>query len=132
MTPRRASTRPAGRAEAKSRLRLASKYLEAADLVATEDGEAINVAIGMAVLSGIAAADAICISALGERSSAADHAAAVGLLAQVNRQLSLRLRTLMDLKAAAHYGDLLLGKRDLTSAMRAARTLVDEARARTV
>ncbi|AWB93414.1 hypothetical protein [Aeromicrobium chenweiae] len=56
------------------------KYLEVAELVASEDGAAINVCVGTAVLAGIAAADAICAAALGEDYSGTDHAAAASLL----------------------------------------------------
>ena len=56
-------------ADARKRLADAEKYLEVAELVASEDSlESHNVATGLAVLAGIAAADAACCKALGESS----------------------------------------------------------------
>lgn len=40
---------------------MAVKYFEVAQLVEAEDGAALNVCVGVAVLAGIAAADAICV-----------------------------------------------------------------------
>ena len=65
MSPKRLSVRQAEKPEGISRRRIAEKYLEVAELAATEDGMASNVAVGLAVLAGIAASDAICIAALG-------------------------------------------------------------------
>lgn len=71
-----------------ARARVAAKYLEVAELVATEEqGEAINVCIGLCVLGGIAAGDAICLIATGERYSGLDHAAAADLLERVQHPL---------------------------------------------
>jgi hypothetical protein len=101
--------------------------LEVAELIATEDGAAINVAVGLAVLAGIAAADAICMAATGERYSGQDHTAAADLLGRVDRNLGRRLRNLVDLKPGSHYGGSLLNVRNRTEAIRAARALVDNA-----
>lgn len=95
-----------------------------ADVVAVEDGAAINVAVGLAVLAGIAAGDAICISATGERYSGSDHSAAAELLSRVDAKLGKRLRQLIDLKPGSHYGDTLLSAQDRIVALRAAATLV--------
>lgn len=55
-------------ADARNRRIIASRYLEIADLAAVEEGAgANNVVVGIAVLAGIAASDAICISATGSR-----------------------------------------------------------------
>ena len=62
-------SRPCDAADARKRLGDAEKYLEVAQLVAIEDSfEAHNVAAGLAVLAGIAAADAACCKALNESS----------------------------------------------------------------
>lgn len=113
------------------RRRVAEKYLEVAGIAATQDGTAINVTIGIAVLAGIAAGDAICIAAIGERYSGQDHAAAAELLGRVDKALGDELRDLVDLKPASHYGESLLSERNRTRAMRAANTLVAAARERT-
>lgn len=131
MSPKRLSTRDAEKSEAVSRRRIAEKYLEVAQIAATEDGTAINVTVGVAVLAGIAAGDAICIAATGLRYSGRDHAAAADLLRQVDRAMGDELRVLVDLKAASHYGDSLLTDRDRTRALRAATALVAAARERT-
>jgi hypothetical protein len=131
MNPKRLPTRRASRAEAAGRCRVAEKYLEAAELVSTEDGAAINVAVGLAVLAGIAAGDAVCIMSLGERYSGTDHAAAAELLGRADTGLAASLRDLVALKPRSHYGDGLLRSQDRTRALRAANALVAEARART-
>jgi hypothetical protein len=107
---------------------LAAKYLEVADLVAAEEkGEAINVCVGLCVLAGIAAGDAICLVATGERYSGLDHAAAAELLERVHAESGKRLRTLVRLKPVSHYGDTLLTEQERTAALRAAKALVGEA-----
>jgi hypothetical protein len=132
VSPKKLPTRSATRAEGTGRCRVAEKYLEAAELVSTEDGAAINVAIGIAVLAGIAAGDAICIRSIGERYSGTDHAAAADLLGQVDKALAAELRDLVDLKPKSHYGGALLRTQDRTRALRAASTLVAAALARTI
>jgi hypothetical protein len=132
VSPKKLPTRSATRTEATGRCRVAEKYLEAAELVSTEDGAAINVAIGIAVLAGIAAGDAICITSNGERYSGTDHAAAAELLGRADKALGAELRDLVDLKPKSHYGGALLRVQDRTRALRAARALVAAARARTI
>ena len=131
MSPRKLSTRPADRAWSRDRRDVGRKYLEVAELVGSEDGEAVNVCVGLAVLAGIAAADAICAAALGESYSGADHAAAASLLERVDRDLGRKLRSLVALKPGAHYGNALLAPAQRLVALRAARALVDEAQLRT-
>lgn len=130
MSPKRLPTRCSSRAEAINRCRIAQKYFELAELAASEGGEAINVAVGLAVLAGIAAGDAITSSAIGERYSGKDHSAAADLLSRVNSGLGAQLRDLVDLKPQSHYGDSLLSTRDRARALRAARILVEEAQRR--
>lgn len=62
------------RADARTRLKTARMYLTAAELILDESAdEAATVATGNAVLAGIAAADAICAYASGERYRGPDH-----------------------------------------------------------
>jgi len=131
VSPRKLTTKPADRSVAVGRRRIAQKYLEVAELIASEDGAAINVTFGLAVLAGIAAADAICISATGERYAGQDHAAAADLLGRVDRDLGRRLRDLVALKPTSHFGQTLLGPTQRTQALRAAQALVAAAVERT-
>lgn len=124
MTPKKLPTRQAAPSQARARRIIAQKYLEVAEVVAAEDGAALNVCVGLAVLAGIAAGDAVCIAATGERYSGRDHAAAAELLTRVDGGLGKRLRQLVDLKAGSHYGENLLGAEDRNRALRSARALV--------
>ena len=132
MNARKRTTRKGSREQAKSRRALASKYPEVADLIESEDGEAINVCVGLAVLAGIAAGDAICLYATGERYSGSDHSGAADLLARVDAALGKRLHQLVAFKPRSHYGEDLLTTEDRKSALRAARTLVDAAEQRVI
>ncbi len=127
MSPKKLPTKTAGTAEARARRKIAQKYFEVADVVATEDGAAINICIGLAVLAGIAASDAICIAAIGERYSGHDHAGAADLISRVDASLGRRLRQLVDLKPGSHYGDALLSTADRKNALRSAQILVEAA-----
>jgi hypothetical protein len=71
--------------QAQKRLADARKFLELAELASEEsDATSFNVAAANAALAGIAAADAACCSALGERSRGEDHRDAIELVAQVS------------------------------------------------
>jgi hypothetical protein len=124
MSPKKLVTRRADPGQARARLRIAQKYLEVAELVATEDGAAVNVCVGLAVLAGISAGDAVCIVATGERYSGQDHMSAAELLERVDAGLGKRLRLLVGLKPGSHYGEQLLGIDDRKTALRAAQALV--------
>ena len=131
MNPRKLPTKPIGAAEARGRRKVAETYLEVAHLISNEDGTAINVCVGMAVLAGIAAADAICAASLGERYSGTDHHAAASLLERVDPRLGRVLRSLVELKGASHYGHQLLTISNRTAALRNAAALVTVAVHRT-
>jgi hypothetical protein len=131
MSPAKLTTKPADQAWARGRRQVGEKYLEVAGVVDTEDGTAINVCVGLLVLAGIAAGDAICAVALGERYAGSDHAAAATLLGRVDRKLGARLKSLIALKPGAHYGNALLSARQRDTAMKAAAELLVVARDRT-
>lgn len=131
VTPRRLRTRAGDAGQARSRRIIAGTYLETAELVATEDGAAVNVSVGLAVLAGIAAGDAICIAGSGERYAGTDHAAAADLLARVDAEMGRRLRRLIALKSASHHGERLLDIPDRLAAVRDAAELLAEAVRRT-
>ncbi len=115
-------------AEARNRRLIAAKYLEVAELAASEEGPvANNVVVGVCVLAGIAAADTVCLLATGARYSGTDHAEAATYLAQVDPKLGNQLQTLVRLKPLAHYGTGFVSDPDRTRAVRAAQALLDAA-----
>lgn len=129
MTTAKGRTQKCARAEARTRLAHARKFLEAAQLAADEDApESSSVAAALAVLCGIAAADAACCAALGRRSRSQDHRDAELLVATVEpggKEAANALRRLIDLKDTAHYGLINVSRQKLTAALRQAGTLVE-------
>ena len=122
-----------GSGEARNRRLVAQKYLEVADLADSEEGPAANnVVVGVCVLAGIAAGDAICLAATGVRYAGTDHAEAAQLLRRADPGLGDELSKLVRLKPAAHYGSQFVSGEDRTRALRAARKLVDAAAQRTI
>ncbi len=125
-------SRPCDVADARKRLADAEKYLEVAELVATEDSlESHNVTTGLAVLAGIAAADAACCKTLGESSRGPDHLDAAIFLCQIapgGETAAKNFERLVGLKDKAHYSFLNVSGQDRTSAIRRAGKLVDFAR----
>ncbi|MBK5222735.1 MAG: hypothetical protein JJE52_07640 [Acidimicrobiia bacterium] len=121
------------RADARTRLETAKMYLTAAELIVDETvDEASTVANGNAVLAGIAAADAICADASGERYRVPDHRAAADHLERVtgDKVLGRTLRELVDLKDAGHYGVSNVSRTNARKALRRASRLIAEAAAR--
>jgi hypothetical protein len=130
MSPKKVQTTATKPGEGKGRRQVAEKYLEVAQLIDAEDGAAINVCVGVAVLAGIAAADAVCAAALGERYSGPDHDMAVEVLGRVDSKLGKQLRDLVSLKNISHYGFNLLSGSQRKTALRCAASLVAEVRLR--
>lgn len=135
MSPRAAKdprSRQCDTADARKRLADAEKYLEVAELVAGEDSlESHNVATGLAVLAGIAAADAACCKALGESSRGPDHRDAARFLRRITpggEAGANNFERLVGLKDKAHYSFLNVSEHDQTGAIRRAGQLVDFAR----
>lgn len=117
------------RGEAVVRQRTARAYLEVAELVLGETSreEFLSVATGLAVLAGIAAADAICGLRLGKRHRGDDHRRAIDLLVGATpdgRALGNLLARLLDVKDEAHYGVSVVSATKARSAVRAAARLV--------
>ncbi len=130
MTAGSGRTQPCDRAQARTRLDNARKSLEVAELVADEQGipASRSVAAALAVLSGIASADAACCAALGRRSRGEDHREAAALLRQVvpaGDGAAKALIELINLKDTAQYGLIPITRRELTTALRRARSLLD-------
>lgn len=134
MRPTKQTSRTAacGATEAQSRLSTARAYLDVADLALdeTRHNEYLNVSAGLAVLSGIAASDAICCRLLGRRHRGENHRGAPDLLKQATAdgpQLANDLSRLLDLKDEAHYGVLAVSTKKARDAVKWARRLVERA-----
>lgn len=115
--------------QARTRLKHARKFLELAQLTAGEGEGAAYTSAGaaLAVLSGIAAADAACCAALGRRSRSQDHRQAAGLVEQIvpdGPRAANDLRRLLGVKDEAHYGLVDVSGQHLQSALRQAEALV--------
>ena len=126
-----AKTRPASPEEARVRARTSTAYLEVAGLVLEEREPAMpGVAAGIAVLAGIAAADAICGVRLREIHRGDDHRAAAVLLSRATpdgAKLAATFKRLIDMKDEAHYGLRLVPTAKARSATRWAALLVARA-----
>jgi hypothetical protein len=136
MTPaRRVKTRtqPCTLEQARKRLADARKFLELAEVVDDEsETAALGVSAANAVLAGIAAADAACCRALGERSRGDDHRDAVALVAQVSPggdDAANALRRLLAVKNDAEYGLAVFSRAKRDLGLRQARKLVEFAQA---
>ncbi len=130
MTKQGGRTQPCDRAQARTRLENAQKALEVAQLAAAEEEipASRSVAAALAVLSGIASADAACCAALGRRSRGDDHRQAAALLSQIvpaGARAAKALIDLLNVKDTAQYGLIPITRRELTTAVRRARTLLD-------
>jgi hypothetical protein len=104
--------------------------LEVARLVAEEgdDLDYSSPSSALAVLAGIAAADAACCNALGRRARGQDHHEAGALVEQVapgGKKAAKALGRLLSLKDEAHYGLFDVGGQQLKSALRQASDLVE-------
>jgi hypothetical protein len=86
MTRGRTRTQACGEPQARQRLGQARSFLEVAELTADETDPSLeygSVAASVAILAGIAAADAACCKELGKRSRSDDHHDAELLLEQI-------------------------------------------------
>jgi len=96
--------------QARQCLTRARSFLEVAKLTADENDPNLEYAAAagsIAILAGIAAADAACCHSLGRRSRADNHHEAERLLAEIRpggRAAASYLRKLVSLKDTAHYG----------------------------
>ncbi|HWC47744.1 MAG TPA: hypothetical protein VG448_02565 [Solirubrobacterales bacterium] len=116
--------------QARTRLGHAHKFLEVAELVAGEgeDLEYASVAAALAVLAGIAASDAACCAALGRRSRGQSHMQAADLVEQIvpdGARAAKALRRLLGLKDEAHYGLFDVSGKDLQTALRQTKALLE-------
>lgn len=130
MSPRKAGrTQTCGEPEARAKLSRAKKFLETADLIGDDpDPDFMSVGAATAVLAGIAASDAACCRALGRRSRSKNHHDAESLIETITpggKDAASALRRLLNLRDEAHYGFYTVSGRDLKSAMRQARALIE-------
>lgn len=130
MTNRSGRSQPCDRTQARTRLDNAQKSLEVAELAAGEREipASRSVAGALAVLSGIASADAACCAALGRRSRGEDHRDAAALLRQIvpaGDRAARELVELLNLKDTAQYGLIPITPRELTKALHRATRLLD-------
>lgn len=128
MSPAERRTRAATPADAKVLVARATALLTAAELLLEdrEDPAAQSASAAVSVIAGIAASDALCALALGERSRGQDHRAAVGLLAAAvgaDSALLPMLSRLLDVKDQAHYGTRFIRHEDAMRALRQATAL---------
>lgn len=132
MSPRETRVQPCSKADAKTRLRHARRFLEVAELVAEEgDGDDLDyssASAALAVLAGIAASDAACCAALGRRARGQNHKEAATLVGNIKpggKKVAPALRRLLGLKDEAQYGLFDVGGQQLKSALRQAHELVE-------
>jgi hypothetical protein len=136
VTPRTAGrTAACDRADAAIRLRHAESFVLVAELALDQPDEPAfaltSVAGSLAVLAGIAAADAACCAALGRRARGQGHDAAIPLLRTITpggAAMARDLGRLLALKDDAQYGVLVLSPERARSAAGWARRLVAAAR----
>jgi hypothetical protein len=86
------------------------------------------VAASVAILAGIAAADAACCQALGRRSRSDNHHDAEILLAEITpggKRAAAQFRQLIDIKDTAHYGFISVTAPQLKRALRQVQHLID-------
>ena len=129
MTPRKEDRHRAMTAtDVRMRARVARTYLQVAQLAVEEDEAYRQVAAGLAALSAIAAADAVCGHRSGERYAGQDHARAGELLERTQpdgAQLARHFRSVIRDKSAAHYGTEYLTVEKVRTMLRHAEHLVE-------
>lgn len=124
-------TQTCGEPQARQRLGHARSFLEVADLTADVSDPSLeygSVAASVAILAGIAAADAACCQELGKRSRSENHHDAEVLLEQITpggKRAAGQLRQLIDIKDTAHYGFININAPQLKRSLRQAQRLVE-------
>jgi hypothetical protein len=124
-------TQACGESQARQRLGHARSFLEVAELAADVSDPSLeygSVAASVAILAGIAAADAASCKELGSRSRSDSHHDAELLLEQITpggKRAGGQLRQLIDIKDTAHYGFIDISAAQLKRSLRQARHLVE-------
>lgn len=121
-------TQRCSKAQARTRLDHAKRFLEVGELVAAEtEPQYASVAAALAVLAGIAACDAACCQALGRRARGQDHRDAEELVQQIapgGKAAAASLRRVLNLKDEAHYGLFDVAGQDVKTSLRQAASLI--------
>lgn len=125
-------TENCSRADALVRLQHARAFIEVAELVLGTDHELAlpQVSASLAVLSGIAACDAVCCARVRQRSRGQSHWQAIELLRTVTdapKAMTQDLRRLLDVKDGAHYSSMMVTPAEARDSVRRARRLYDAA-----
>jgi hypothetical protein len=129
-------TRPCDELVTRGRLKKAEQFYSAAQTIrdaADDQADVGDAFVTLCVHAAIAAADAICCSALGEHAQGDSHVEAVQLLRRTGRdaaELAGALQTLLGLKTRAGYGDEPVNAEMRKRAERAAQKLVSAAKDR--
>lgn len=113
------------------RLEKARSFREAAEVTEqfmTDGADLRDAYVTLCVHAGIAAADVICMNALGEYYAGQRHDEAARLLEKVDKALARHLATLLAMKTKAGYSDIPVSNEQITRARRAMEVLVDRAR----
>ena len=115
----------------KGRLEKARQFHLAAETIETivDDREIADAYVTMCVHAGIAAADVITCTKLGEHHSGDDHQGAIDLLARADKTAAKNLATLLGMKTRAGYSASVTSKTDQKRAARAVTALLRAAEA---
>lgn len=124
--------RPAGATIKAGRWAKAQQFADAAALHRPserpgEEGEG-DIYVTLAVHAGIAAADVICIGALGEFSATGAHDEALALIGKVDRSARTSLSRLLSVKTKAGYTHRPVSRADVLRAESSLEKLLDVAR----
>ncbi|PZO61399.1 MAG: hypothetical protein DI639_00070 [Leifsonia xyli] len=138
MTPRTGTTAPGDESFRRGRLAKATEFLEAAEALRALGGDAgvftagsqfANAFVTQCVLSGIAAADAICVARTGEYSRSGAHDEAVPVLrAAAGQSVAKHLEVLLAVKTKAEYNARSVSDSDIVRVGEAAEALEVAAR----
>ena len=112
------------------RLEKAKSFKEAAELTEqfmTDGTDLRDAYVTMCVHAGIAAADVICMTALGEYYTGQKHDQAVRLLEKIDKALARNLATLLGMKTKAGHSDIPVSNEQIARARRSMEALVDRA-----
>jgi hypothetical protein len=115
----------AGRLEKARSFRAAAEVTEQ---FMTDGADLRDAYVTLCVHAGIAAADVICMNALGEYYAGQRHDEAARLLEKVDKALARQLATLLAMKTKAGYSDIPVSNEQITRARRAMEVLVDRAK----
>jgi hypothetical protein len=124
-------TRPCPASVHSGRLAKALQFWEAAetlDIVADEDDDLADAFITLCIHAGIAAADVLCCSRLGEYAQGQDHNEAVTLLQSVDKSAAKSLSALLDMKTRSGYSAIKSSTADRRRAKRSADALIQAAK----